>query len=389
MTIANILKSGSSLEYLTMAVFQAQGHLVRRTVWIKYGADDQHATDIDVLGIKFTNPFQPHRIVFDCKDRARSKPFERIFWVKGVSTFVEALEAYVILPRISWDIINFARSGQVRILTKQILEDAYKKTYGEDGKAYGLADHNFYEPFYKRMNAVCKKNKLAPDILFHTRTLYLVRDPYVSFNIAMTYLSKCVEELSKYSESEDLYQLWRYIAADLIVLISLLLLYIAADTIGFAKTERQRHIISRLTYGDISEKKAKEIFTLAKELAIETAKLSLQDKSVQSLLPFDIGNIEHPHYAPSVAGLVERAFVSPSLYHDLPRLVDFLLFEQSLKNIEFSQEQYVKTFPDSNQNERLKIARNIFVFIRDSLGLDMKVFWQKEDQNLPKMKEST
>ena len=386
MNITNILKRGFRLEYLTLAVFQAQGFLVRRSVPLKYGSNNQHATDIDVLGIKFTNPFQPNLIVCDCKDKARPKPFERIFWAKGLATFIDASEAYVTLPKASWDIINFARSGHVRILTNQILEDTFAKTYGGNGKAYGLANQDFIEPFYKRINPVIKKSKVAVDILFQTRTLYQINDPYVSLNIALAHLSLCANELKKYDKSQDIYDLWRFISADLIVGISLLLLYIASDTIGFTKKERQRHIQNRLTYGDISEKKAKEIFYLAKKLAIEAARMSSPTTSVQALLPFDIGKIESPAYAPNVAGLVDRAFASPSLYHDLPQLIDFLLFEQALQNRRFSDEEYRKTFPCANQIERLKVARNIFVFVRDSAGIDLKVFWPQEDQNLPKIK---
>jgi len=385
MTPINILKRGFRLEYLTSGVFQGQGFLVRRAVPLKYGPDDQYATDVDVLGIKFTNPFQPHRIICDCKERIRSKPFERIFWVKGLASSVDALEAYITLPKVSWDIIDFARSVKVRILTKEILEDTFIKTNGEGGKPCGLANQDFYEPFYQRLTPISKKDKVASEILFRTRTLYLVNDPYVSLNIAMSHLSNCAEALRKIDKSIDVYDLWRFIAADLIVVISLLFLYIASDTIGFTKTERQRHIMNRLTYGDISESKAKEIFSLAKELAMEAAKISSPKVSIQSLLPFDIGKIDPPSFAANVVGLIDRAFASPSLYHGLPQLIDFLLFEQALQNKGFSDEEYRRTFPNAKQSERLKVARNIFVFVRDSAGIDLNVFWPHEEQNLPKM----
>lgn len=103
---------GARLEYFVASVFQGQGYWVRRGVPLKYGISGQDATDIDVLGIRFTQPFQPHLIICDCKDKQRSKPYERIFWAKGLAHFVNASETYVALPKASLDVITFAK--QVR-----------------------------------------------------------------------------------------------------------------------------------------------------------------------------------------------------------------------------------------------------------------------------------
>jgi hypothetical protein len=182
----------------------------------------------------------------------------------------------------------------------------------------------------------------------------------------------------------DVVDLWKFVTADLCVATSLILLYIASDTIGLSKSQRERRIIERLTYGDISPNKAIEIFRLAKELAIETAKSLNPEKPHQTFLPFDIGQIQAPEYAQNVIGLVERALASPLLYIELPQLMDYLLFEQSLHNREFSDDEYRKTFPSTQPEERLKVARNIFAFLRDNAGVDLKVFWPKQENHLPK-----
>ena len=385
MPYASIIKRGTRLEYLVASVFQGQGYLVRRTVPLRYGPTGQDATDIDVLGVKFTEPFQPHRIICDCRERQRVKPYERIFWAKGLSSFVNAAETYVSFPKSSLEIVNFAKSGQVRILTQNVLEDSLAKIYGANRHAYGLANGLFFEPFYRRISPLLGKERDATCILFQTRTLYLVDDPYVSMNNSLSYLKTSADMLRKVGDtSREIFDLWRFAAADLAVITSLLLLYIASDTIGLSKIERERHIVERLTHGDVSPRKAEEIFRLAKELALEAAKTLIPEASRQTFLPFDIERIDAPSYAHDVAGLVERAIASPSLYHELPQLVDFLLFEQSLQNRAFSNEEYRRTFPHPMQDERLKVARNVFTFLRDAVGLDLKAFWPKEENNLPK-----
>lgn len=385
MTNFEPFKRGNHLEYLAAAVFQGQGYLVRRSVPLKVARAGQDATDIDVLGVKLTKPFQPQRVICDCRDRQRSKPFERIFWAKGLASFVNATETYVALPRASWEIFNFAKSGQVRVFTRHILDEAFERIYGKKGHAYGIANEAFYEPFYQKLFRVSKKETQAVEILFRSRMLFLVEDPYVSLNSALSDLKTTATVLGRLNAAADLqFQVWRYVAADLVVAISLLLLYIASDTLGLSKEERERHITDRLTYGDISPVKAKDIFALAKELAFEAAKMGIPDDSRQTMLPYDIGEIEAPIYAPGVCGLVERAILSPELYHELPQLLDFLLFEQALQDRGFSDEQYRETFPVPFQQERLKVARNIFYFVRDTCGLNLQVFWPKEINHLPK-----
>lgn len=385
MVDASTIKRGTNLEYLVASVFQGQGYLVRRSVPLKYGPSGQDATDIDVLGVKFTQPFQPHRIICDCRERQRARPYERIFWAKGLASFVNAAEIYVSLPRAAFEVIAFAKAGQVRVLTQEVLKDSLHKIYGADRHAYGLANGSFFEPFYNRILPLLRKEKEAANILFQAQTLYLVDDPYVSANICLSCLAICADKLRRVEgNSPEICDLWRFIAADLTVLTSLLLLYMASDTIGLSKVEREHYIVERLTYGDISPRKAEEIFSSAKDLAIEAVKTLIPTTSREALRPFDIGLIEAPSYAKDISGLVERAIASPSLYHELPQLIDFLLFEQSLQNRGFSDDEYRNTFPNQTQDERLKVARNIFSFLRDAVGFELKAFWPNQENNLPR-----
>jgi hypothetical protein len=375
-------QAGNHIEYLVAAVFQGEGYLVRRAVPLKI-ADD--VTNIDILGIKFTKPFQPHRIICDCKDRRKSKPYERIIWAKGLSSFVNASETYVALPRADWKIFNFARSGQVRVFTHKMVDEAFRRIYGEKNNAYGLANEAFYEPFYRKLTSNISNDPQAKKILFRTRTLLLVEDPYVALNIAMSDLKITAITLSQTNTSSfSRFQIWRYLAADLIVAISLLLLFIASDIFGLSKIERERHILDRVTYGDVSPEKAKKIFSLARDLSLQATRALIPDFDKHLMDAFDIREIDPPYYAPDIYGLIERIIQSPELYHELPQLLDYLLFELSLQNKGFLSEEYSRSLPTNYQENRLKVARNILSFVRDACGLNLEVFWPKEIDHLPK-----
>jgi hypothetical protein len=373
-------KRGDPMEFLTALVFQAQGYLVRRSVPLQYGPSGADVTDIDVLGIKFTEPFQIHRIICDCKDRQRSRPYERIFWAKGLSSFTNASETYVCLPKASLEIVKFARRAQVRVLTEESLKNAAGRA-----KAYGLANPAFVGQLEPSIRAGLKKSKQALAILAQTRQLYLADDPYVALNIAMVNLKLAAENLRGIRGTDgELYDVWRLITGELLVLVPLFLLGIASDTLGLAKEQRRKHIVERLKYGDLPPQKAEELFDLAKQVAQEASRATNPGLPLTAPLPFDLGKVEAPEYSEDVAGLVERAIAQPGLYLTLPHVMDYLVFEQGIQRAAFAEDEYRAAFPGPLQEERLKTARNIFSFARDAGGLDLKVFWPRQEGYMPK-----
>lgn len=373
-------KRGDNMEFLAALVLQAQGYLVRRGVPLKYGSGGLDATDVDVLGIRFAQPFQLHRIIADCKDRQRSRPYERIFWAKGLSSFVQASETYVCLPKASSEVIKFAKDGQVRVLTEDALRSAADKA-----RPYGFANPAIEEHLRPSLAAALKTDRRAATIFWQTKRLYLADDPYVGLNNIMLNLQSAANELTKRgSTTPALYDLWRVIAGESLVLISLSLLGIAADTLGLNKEQRAKHIAEKLTYGDLPPRKAEEIFDLAKQLAREASRASNPSLPLSAALPFDLGKVDPPDYTENIIGLVERAMLQPSLYLPLPLVMDYLVFEQAVQYGIFSEKDFGEAFPGPSLLEKLKIARNIFVFARDAAKLDLAVFWPDQQDHLPK-----
>lgn len=379
---ARTAKRGDSMEFLAALVLQGQGCLVRRGVRLQYGG--QESTDVDVLGIRFAQPFQLHRIVADCKDRQRSRPHERIFWAKGLSSFLKATETYVCLPKAGSEIIKFARDGEVRILTEDALRSA-----ANDTKPYGLANPAVAERLRSSLHQAFKSDKRIAAVFGQTNRMYLADDPYVTVNNVMINLQLAARELANRGRGAPAqYEVWRVIAGESLVLISISLLAIAADTSGLNKEQRARHIAERLTYGDLPPRKAEELFDLAKQLAREASRASNPGLPLTSPLPFDLGRIDSPDYTENVIGLVERAVLQPSLYLSLPPIMDYLVFEQAIQYGIFSEKDYTEFFPGAGLREKLKIARNVFAFARDAAKLDLSVFWPDQEQNLPRLSES-
>jgi len=127
---------GGALETQTAAFFQAHGFVVRRGVKLAVGSGTTEATDIDVLGFRFGVPLAEQRLVVDCKDRRKPKPFERVLWTKGLAAFAQADYAVVVLPRAPWQARDFATRGKVELLDATEIE-RFLETQGTRAIPFG------------------------------------------------------------------------------------------------------------------------------------------------------------------------------------------------------------------------------------------------------------
>jgi hypothetical protein len=375
--VANESGKGPKLEYLVSGLFQNQGYLTRRSIPLYYGSNNQDATDIDVVGILFTPPFQIHKIICDCKNKQKSKPYERIFWAKGLAQFVGANDVYVSLPQASWDTVKFAQKGDVRILTADNIQEYFSR----NSNLYGIADDMFYADFFNSINNEIKANKTLGETWNILRKLLLNEDPYVTINIAMELLLNGGKHLafSKEGSSTDNYSFWKYICCESIVLIGLNILNICADTICLPVKAREQHILSKLTYGDIEPKKINTILEYAKSVANEMVKSLIPKDALPKTSVVDFGEISPPSYAQNIIGLVERAIQNPEWYINLPQVLDFVLYEFVVKNREFSMEIFRTAFKTGFTEEKLKAAKNVLVFARNVCNINFKLIWDSSD----------
>ncbi|ERK28419.1 hypothetical protein [Clostridium intestinale] len=375
--MANQAGKGPKAEYVITGLFQNQGYLTRRSIPLYYGNKNQDATDVDVLGILFTQPFQMHRVICDCKNKQKSKPYERIFWVKGLASFIEADDTYVSLPQASWDTIKFAQDGGVRVLTADVINEYFSN----NSNSYGVADSNFYMEFFGKFNTESKKNKPLNKSISTLKRLYLNEDPYVSINICMEVLNDASKQLkiSKESNLLDENTFWKYICCEAMVLISINILNICADTLCLPLKARREHILSKLTYGDIEPNRMNTILTYAKNVANQIIKESVPKNLIPKVDLVDFGDILPPNYSNNIIGIVERAIKNPQWYVSLPQVLDFILFEFAMKNKEFSLEKF-KLFFNSGENEgKLKVAKNILTLAKNTCNLDLKLLWGTSD----------
>lgn len=80
-----------------------------------------HLTDLDVLGIKYDGFFSPVRVVGDCKSGRSVSEVSRLFWLKGVSSYFGADQAYFIHSTVKNHTRAIAPKLGLRVLDEQAL----------------------------------------------------------------------------------------------------------------------------------------------------------------------------------------------------------------------------------------------------------------------------
>ncbi|BCC49662.1 hypothetical protein BCJMU02_4971 [Bacillus cereus] len=374
-------KKGFGFEYDVSDMFQMQGYLTRRGVPLQYGTTNQDATDVDVFGVKFIGLFEKHIIVCDCKNKARAKPYERIFWAKGLGEFVKASNVYVALTKTQPEIIEFASMGGVKVLTSDIISQ-----YSNLDNPYGLADASYFGEFEKKVEKILKRNKIISSIFPNYKKLFLHNNPYLALNIAIADIEEITRELKFFPDSKDEVNLvLRYLVCELTSIVGFHLLSISSDVLGLPESRRREHIRNKLTFGEMEPRVVLNLMENASDLANEIIKSSVPKSVAPKLV--DFGPIEAPSYADSIVGLVERALARPQMYLNMPQLLDFMLFEQGFKGKEYSEEEFIKIFGHGMSDERIKAPRNILAFIRGICGIDWQVIWGKNKSDSTEQSE--
>jgi hypothetical protein len=105
-------------------------------------------TDLDVLGVKYDELFTPFRVVGDCKSGRNVSDVNRLFWLKGVSDYFGADQAYFIYPVIKVHTRGIAPKLGLRVLDEEALSVLEKNL---DVAAFGLplADISVHEAIAK------------------------------------------------------------------------------------------------------------------------------------------------------------------------------------------------------------------------------------------------
>lgn len=326
---------GARLELLAAAYFQSHGYFVRRGVHLSVAAGTKEATDIDILAIRFTLPLSEERLVADCKERKKPKPFERILWARGLATFAGADRCVVVIPAAPWQAREFGSQADVHLLDRHQIEAhlASEKEY----IPFGPADPEVSDAIGRLVSSSPQdepRTIIKREVL-RARQLLVVGNPVTNLNRIIAALSAIGALLPNLKG--DAAALARVSLFDLAPIAAVMLLRFAAESKWTPEKDWASHLTKRLTYGDVSPKKARELTRLA------------FDKDYASGIPV-------PPYVDEITQLTRYLIDHQALSAHIPYALDFRLTGIVLGRLPPSHKSSVL---GSSQSDVLKAAKRL------------------------------
>lgn len=348
-------RKGPGLELQTAAYFQDLGYLVRRGVKLAVAAGSADATDIDVLAIRFSVPLAEERLIADCKDRKKSRPFERVLWTRGLATFAQADRSVVVVPRVPWQAREFGAQGNVEIMEAKEVSDGTAEDKTTD-RSFGDADPVLDRVMTLRRQRVQQQDgTLAKDVGkedLKLRQMLIVGHPLTNLNRVIRTLSSVGKQA--HQGSEDARWLRLRTCYNAAVVASVMLLRFACETKWTPEAEWSDYAHKKLTYGDVPPQKARQL-----------AKLAL-DRDFFEGLP-------SPEYTDEIVGVIGALISQPVAATSVPQALDFRLFGQEL-----SSEGISESFKGILHSDSVRLSKRVLSALSYAAGVPANL-WEADE----------
>jgi hypothetical protein len=277
--------------------------------------------------------------------------------------------------------IDFGRRGGIHVLTQDKIEK-YLNSLPEGKRAYGQSRLNFYGDFFSKRGKVLKAEKEIALRLFEARNLYLIGSSLTNLNRSIEGL-KIAYDCSVHSDDgSDKKLLWFFVACEYISALSLNLLKVAEETFNLSEKDRESLVSKRLTYGDLPEKKVKEIISLSQRLLLESIPKGevTEDKHFSESF-FQPSEINPPDYTSTINGLLKRIIDNPLQYFDGLKALELILFDFIIPQQKLDLKLVPLISENSDIEGALKIAKNFITVACDSANIDKMQFWVRTHKN--------
>lgn len=354
------VKLGDPLEYRVSRLFIHLGFFVRRGRELYTVGRLDTATDLDVLAIRYTDPFHREVQISECKGGSEG-PLDRLFWLSGVKRYVNASHATLVRRATKWNIKDFGTELGVELLDFPRLEEM-EKASGVDPNAWpGASDRDYYVARQNEWGAALSRNQnlgelyatLAGEVRFH--------DPFGAINYLLyqlRFLTRDLVEQRSVSES-----LTRFLLAEAVAQLAMFFMRVAETTIGLSAEDRDGFIRKGLTYGHIDARLVERIFRNAHRITSEMIK-----HNTGRNIPVDQSffSMPEPPNVKEIQEVVRVLVARPTTATTFGPIVDLIVQERFVKQ-RAATDWLGKIFPYSNLRDRVTLAHDYLRILR---GID-------------------
>jgi hypothetical protein len=345
---------GDELEYRIARLQIFMGYFVRRGCPIYTIGMLNQATDLDVLAIRYVEPFRRQMLVTECKGGGDG-PLDRIFWLSGVKTFVKADEAILVRRGTKWDIKDFAKKSGVNILDLHRI-DELERTYkiGENDWP-SISDRQFISSRVDQWNEQLKGNPNWWEFYATLSTETTYDEPFAAVNYLLSQLRLMTRSVKRSREGG----LERQLISDAISQLCVFLVRICEESFDLSSDERRGFVEKGWRYGNLDPKLAERVLKSAYNLTRQ-AVLHYANKNIE--IDEKLFQIPLPPGSDAVLGSVDAILGLYPISLNLPQICDLVLGEVYLKGNR-SRGWLRRIFPQTDLALRLDLLKRYLTFL--------------------------
>lgn len=321
--------TGVALEARVQRLFMCQGALAERGLLLRPAkAAANLVTDVDVVAHDYSINFHHTRIYAECKGGKKVATLDRVVWVRGMMSLLDAERGYLVVDHCSRESSTFAAANRVEILQHSGLSALENALRISSSFWPGRCNFFVYEPMDKSVvrEADGKGSKLQHWIRGASeawREASALVFSYGRLNNLLGQLEQFAATIRIEAPDERAAGTYHYAVAALLVRLSQYVLFAAADTLGMTKTEREEFISDRLTSGSLGLEQTRNVM----RGALNLAKAKLLERGVDPPPNWDAEHlVAAPTYARSFAELVDRVVADGNRARMLPLAMELRLF---------------------------------------------------------------
>lgn len=325
----NAIETGVALEARVQRLFMCQGALAERGLLLRPAkAAANLVTDVDVVAHDYSINFHHTRIYAECKGGKKVATLDRVVWVRGMMSLLEAERGYLVVDHCNRESSIFAAANRVEILQHSGLVALENALRISSSFWPGRCNFFVYEPVHKSVAREVdgKGSKLqhwirgASEVWREASALVF---SYGRLNSLLGQLEQFVTIIRTETPEERDAATYHYAVAALLVRLSQYVLFAAADTLGMTKTEREEFIADRLASGSLGLAQTRNVM----RGALNLAKAKLLERGVDPPPNWDAEHlVVPPTYARAFAELVDRVVADGNRARMLPLAMELRLF---------------------------------------------------------------
>jgi len=350
---APAIQLGDPLEYRVCRLFSYLGFFSRRGRELYTTGRLETATDLDVLGIRYAEPFRREVQIAECKSRG-SRPLDRIFWLGGVRQYVGAHRAFLVRQPTRWTIKDFARKAGVEVLDLPRIDELERTSTIIESFWPGVSDRAFAESHLQEWNQALRRS--SPELT----ELYLVLqgevrfdNPFGGLNYLLFHARTLTRVLREGRHESEIFA--KMLLVETVSQLAVFIMRVAEGAFGFTPDDRHGLVERGMRYGHMEPALADRILNSAHRLASE-----IVEHHIGQRVQIDRSLFEMPTspYQSQIDRLVESLIARPREALSLAPITDLLLSEVYLKNRPDSRAKLhtMWSFPDTERREQLVVS---------------------------------